>query len=43
MREKVLRIIEGKDARIRELEKKLEQAYLVIGEVVDKPNPFTKE
>lgn len=43
MREKVLRIIEAKDARIRELEKKLEQAYLVIGEVVDKPNPFTKE
>ena len=43
MREKVLRIIEAKDARIRELEKKLEQSYQVIGEVVEKPNPFTKE
>ncbi len=43
MREKVLRIIEGKDARIQELDKKLQQAYSVIGEVVDKPNPFQDE
>lgn len=43
MREKVLRIIEGKDSRIRELEKKLEQAYHVIGKVFDKPNPFTED
>lgn len=43
MREKVLRIIEAKDAHIRELEKKLEQAYQVIGEVIDKPNPFKED
>ena len=43
MREKVLQIIEGRDARIRELDKKLQQAYSVIGEVVDKPNPFQDE
>ncbi len=36
-------VIDDRDARIRELEKELEKAYQVIGEVVDKPNPFTKE
>lgn len=47
MREKVLRIIEDKDARIQELKVKLreseilrESAYRVVGEVVDTPNPF---
>lgn len=41
---------EAKDAHILELEKQLkdakaelERAYQVIGEVVEKPNPFTKE
>ena len=34
---------EDKDARIRELEDKLERAYQVIGEVVEKPNPFKEE
>lgn len=43
MREKVLKIIEDRDVRIRELNKKLQQAYSVIGEVVDKPNPFQDE
>ena len=50
MREKVLRIIERKDSRIRELENKLkesndrlEKVYQIVGEVVEKPNPFEKE
>lgn len=29
--------------QLEEANKKLEQAYQILGEVVDKPNPFTKE
>lgn len=43
-------IVDRKAVRIRELEKKLEEAneklekvYRIIGEVIDKPNPFKKE
>lgn len=32
--------VKYRDDLIKELEKKLEQAYCLIGEVMDKPNPF---
>lgn len=36
-------IVKSKNEQINELDRKLRQAYHVIGQVVDKPNPFATE